>query len=164
MNKEEFDKKKKRLMDKITNPVERNRICLYCKEPFFAYRTDKYFCNDNCSMTNYNENVRPVKELEKLYNDIDMQQQEKERLINSFKTRDNILRRNIEIIDYLNIDMLDGTNYPKVLLTKLGIEFKIFDDKKIFPDTLDAYELIMGQYRLTLLDDNIIHIKNNIQP
>jgi hypothetical protein len=164
MNKEEFDKKKKRLMDKITNPVERHRICLYCNEPFFANKTDKYFCSDNCYSMNYNENVRPVKELKKLYKDIDMQRQERESLINSLKTHENILRRNIEIIDYLNIDMLDGTNYPKVLLTNLGIDFRIFDDKKIVPDTLDAYELIMGHYRLTLLDDNVIHIKNNIQP
>ena len=163
MNEEEINKKIKSLMDKITNPLDRDRICLHCDEPFFANKSDKFYCSDKCYQSHYNERVRPRKDLEKIFKDFDLQQEEKEKLINSFKTHENLLRRNIEIIGYLTIDPLVGTDYKEVQLREIGINFEVYDYREKVANTKDSFELIIGNYRLTLINDQTIKISKNTQ-
>jgi hypothetical protein len=159
MNNEQLHKKMGHLLEKIDNPPERDRICLYCNESFFANKLDKYYCSDKCYQSNYNERVRPLKEFNKLYEEQMIQQEEMDRFKNSLNNQVNTLRRNKEIIDDLNIDPLIGAHFPKILLAKLGLNFKFYDYREKIPNTKDSFELIIGNNRLTLIDENSIKIK-----
>ena len=161
MNNKELGKKIARLKEKVLYPPNRNRVCFYCEKEFYAYNLNQQSCSKKCYHTYYNERVRGRKELESITLQLKAEEEALEELKRSLNTTENILRKNIEIIDHLTIDPLRGTCYDVQSLHKLGIDFTVFDHKEKFLDSKKSFELIMGSYRLALLINNEICIKNN---
>lgn len=163
MNNEELRKKVDRLIEKIEFPPNRDRECLYCGKSFYAHNLSQLSCSENCYQSYYNERKRPLKELEKLLAKLKAEQDAMDEIKRSQNTHENIHRRNIEIIDQLTIDPLVGTQYDEDTLTKLGIDFAVYDFREKVPNTLNSFELVIGTYRLTLIDPKKLLIKNNSQ-
>jgi len=161
MNNKELVKKIDRLKEKVQYPPNRNRVCIYCEKEFYANNLNQNSCSKQCYHTYYNERVRGRKELEKLTIQLYAEEQEREELKRSLNTSANILRKNIEILDHLTIDPFHGTTYNESSLVKLGIDFEVFNYREKVTNTLDSFELIMGKYRLVLIDLQNILIKIN---
>lgn len=162
MNNKDLNKKVDTLIEKVKFPPERNRECIYCSKPFYAHNLNQLSCSEKCYQTHYNERIRPVKELERTLAALKSEQYAMEELKRSLRTPENNLRRNIEIIEHLTIDPLVGTQYQVDQLIKAGIDFTTFDYKEKVQNTKDSFELIMGQHRLTLIDENSIQISFNL--
>jgi hypothetical protein len=160
MNNKELAQKIDRLKEKVLYPPNRNRTCIYCEKEFYAYNLKQKSCNKKCYHTYYNERIRGRKELENIILKLKAEEEAMEEQKRSLNTHENILRKNIEIIDHLTIDPLKGTHYNEQSLTKLGIDFTVFDHKEKVLDTQKSFELIMGTYRLTFTNHNEIRIKN----
>jgi hypothetical protein len=161
MNNKELGKKIARLKEKVLYPPNRNRVCFYCEKEFYAYNLNQQSCSKKCYHTYYNERVRGRKELESITLQLKAEEEALEELKRSLNTRENILRKNIEIIDHLTIDPLTGTCFDIQSLHKLGIDFTEFDFREKVSKSDDSFELVMGSYRLALLINNEICIKNN---
>ena len=89
------------------NPMtlaNRDRICPYCGEDFHAHDLKKLFCCDQCADRFYNEVKRPQKKAEELSALKKAEQQKMEAYKNSLPVPDNILKKNIEILNKLTID------------------------------------------------------------
>ena len=161
MNNKELGKKIARLKEKVLYPPNRNRNCVYCEKEFYAHNLNQISCNKKCYHSYYNERKRGRKDLEKLTMQLKAEEEAMEELKRSLNTRENILRKNIEILDHLTIDPLTGTCFDAQSLNELGIDFTEFDFREKVSKSDDSFELIMGSYRLALLNDNEIGIKNN---
>ena len=161
MNNKELGKKIKRITEKVLYPPNRNRVCIYCEKEFYANNLNQKSCSEKCYQSYYNERVRGRKELEKLTMQLKAEEEAMEELKRSFNTTENILRKNIEILDHLTIDPFKGKTYNESSLLKLGIDFAIFDYREKVTNTLDSFELIMGKYHLVLIDSQNILIKIN---
>jgi hypothetical protein len=161
MNNKELGKKIVRLKEKVLYPPNRNRVCFYCEKEFYAYNLNQNSCSKKCYHTYYNERVRGRKDLEKLTMQLKAEEEALEELKRSLNTRENILRKNSEIIDHLTIDPFKGTSYNESSLVKLGIDFAVFDYREKVTNTPDSFELIMGKYQLVLIDPQNILIKIN---
>ena len=161
MNNKELGKKIARLKEKVLYPPNRNRNCVYCEKEFYAHNLNQISCNKKCYDTYYNERKRGRKDLEKLTMQLKAEEEAMEELKRSLNTRENILRKNIEILDHLTIDPFTGTTYNESSLVKMGIDFTEFDHKEKVTNTLNSFVLIMGSYRITFKNRIEIHIKNN---
>jgi hypothetical protein len=161
MTNEELNIKVAHLAEKIKYPPERNRTCVVCNKPFYANNLRKFCCSVKCYQTNYNERERPLKQIEKLYSEIKAEQDAMDEFKHSLQTTENILRRNIEIIDHLTIDPLVGTEFEEDILSKLGMNFEVYDYREMIPNRRNAFQLIMGSYRISLMNDQTIKIQNN---
>jgi hypothetical protein len=161
MNNKELAKKIDRLKEKVLFPPNRNRECIYCEKEFYAHNLNQKSCSKKCYHTHYNERIRGRRELEKLILDLKTEENVMEELKRSLLTHENILRKNIEIIDRLTIDPVFGTLYEESSLHELGIDFSVSDFREKISNTLDTYELVMGSYRLTLSTPQKILISKN---
>ena len=161
MNNKELVKKIDRLKEKVLYPPNRNRVCIYCEKEFYANNLNQKCCCEKCYHTYYNERIRGRKELEKLTMQLKAEEEAMEELKRSFNTTENILRKNIEILDHLTIDPFNGTAYNESSLVEIGIDFTVFDYREKVTNTLDSFQLIMGKYHLVLTDPQKILIKIN---
>jgi hypothetical protein len=161
MNNKELAKKIDRLKEKVLYPPSRDRVCIYCEKEFYAHNLNQKSCSKKCYHTYYNERVRGRKDLERLTMQLKAEEAALEELKKSLNTAENILRKNIEIIGHLTIDPLKGTCYDEQSLTKLGLDFTVFDHKEKVTNTPNSFELIMGSYRIAFTTHNEIRIKNN---
>ena len=126
MNNKELGKKIARLKEKVLYPPNRNRNCVYCEKEFYAHNLNQISCNKKCYHNYYNERKRGRKDLEKLTMQLKAEEEAMEELKRSLNTRENILRKNIEILDHLTIDPLTGTYFDVQSLNELGIDFTEF--------------------------------------
>ena len=161
MTNEELKKWIERLIHKVNYPAERNRVCKYCKNPFYAHNLRQFCCSDTCYQTNYNERTRPRKQLEKALEKIKAEEESMNELLKQMQKPKNILKRNIELIDKLGIEKETSSFFDKHKLLDLGINFNVYDKCVSFEDSDDSFSLIMQPYCLTLKDDHTIEIKYN---
>ena len=156
MTNEEFKRWIERLIHKVNYPAERNRVCKYCKNPFYAHNLRQFCCSDKCYQANYNERTRPRKQLEKALEKIKAEEESMNELLKQMQKP-----KNIELIDKLGIEQDTSSFFNKNRLLELGINFNVYDKCVAFEDSDDAFSLIMQPYCLTLKDDHTIEIKYN---
>jgi hypothetical protein len=153
MNTEEIIQKINKLLKKATTNVSYDRICDYCYEPYIANRSDQEFCCDNCADNNYNQNIRPLREAEKLLLQLKEDEKRKIEYKNSLPSPENILRNNIRKFEKLTIDPIEGTVYFMKDIVDMGVDFDHFSYKaRIEGKVENCFALIFGNYKVTQLD------------
>ena len=155
------DPELRKLIESAIKPPVRDKKCPHCGKAFYAHHLNRKFCTDYCADTHYNEIRRPAKLILKELAQRDKEEMERQAYKDSLPLPENILRKNIAILDKLTIDPLAGTTYQISDLQALGLDFSVFSSKeRIVAKSEECYALLFGTYKLTQLDERRIKIRN----
>ncbi len=151
----------RKLVESTIKPPVRDKKCPRCGKAFYAYHLNRIFCSDYCADTYYNEIRRPAMLIVKELSLRDKEEKERQAYKDSLPVPENILRKNIAILDKLNIDPFAGSAYQISTLQALGLDFSVFSYKeRIVGKAEECFALFFGTYKVTQLDEKRIKIRN----
>lgn len=155
------DPELRKLIESAIKPPVRDKKCPHCGKAFYAHHLNRKFCTDYCADTHYNEIRRPAKLILKELAQSDKEEMERQAYKDSLPVPENILRKNIAILDKLNIDPFAGSAYQISTLQALGMDFSVFSYKeRVVGKAEECYALFFGKYKVTQLDERRIKIRN----
>ena len=158
------DPELRKLVESTIKLPVRDKKCPRCSKAFYANHLNRKFCSGYCANTHYNEIRRPAKLIIKELAQRDKEEMERQAYKDSLPLPENILQKNIAILDKLTIDPLAGTAYQISDLQALGIDFSVFSSKeRIVAKSEECYALFFGTYKLTQLDERQIKIRNRLK-
>jgi ribosomal protein S27AE len=155
------DPELRKLIELAIKPPVRDKKCPRCGKAFYAYHLNRKFCTDYCADAYYNEIRRPAKQILTELAQRDKEEKERQAYKDSLPLPENILRRNIAILDKLIIEPFAGTAYQISDLQALGLDFSVFSYKeRLVGKAEECYALFFGTYKVTQLDEKRIKIRN----
>lgn len=174
-----INKRPPQFLYKLNPESDRYRICKNCGTELMATHRTRIYCDDKCSDEYHNAKKRYNRDMKKLNEEIDKQQQleASEELIEETiestveetikESDETIIKSNISILESLNIDV-EGTEYEIEVLDSYGFQFNHYNGRgQLFniDPSLNCHFTQVGTFRLCrvkfskILITNLIHTK-----
>jgi hypothetical protein len=172
-----INKRPPQFLYKLNPESDRYRICKNCETELMASHRTRIFCDDKCSDEYHNALKRYDRDMKKLNEEIDKQQQleASEELIEETiettlletieESDETIIKSNISILESLNVDV-NGTEYEVEVLDSYGFQFNHYNGRgQLFniDPSLNCHFTQVGTFRLCrvkysrILITNLIH-------
>jgi hypothetical protein len=161
---------------KMNEESDRYRCCKNCSKEFMTPHRHRIFCDDECSNEYHNALKRYNRDMKKLQDEIESQQQidvaeeiiEKANKVTIEETIDEtyetILKSNISILESLNVAE-NGTKYYFEVLESYGFDFTYYNGRgQLFniDPKLNCHFTQVGTFRLCRVEYSKILITNLI--
>ena len=148
------------LIEQSFTPIERHRTCPQCHQEYYAHNSRMGVCSKECYDKQYNEKIRPLKEVDRRLEELDRTQKEMQEYKDSLLLPENIINRIVDAFDQLTIDPNCGSIYTTEFLLRIVEDFKVYSFKEKIPGIQpDSFYLHYRNYRLTYLDKENIKIE-----
>jgi hypothetical protein len=138
---------------KLDPKSDRYRICPNCEKPHMVIHRTSKFCSDKCADEHHNKKKKIEKEQQEL--ERKKQADENLRLKSALQPVEDRLAKNIVILDNLQVDPEEGTNYLINTLINAGFNFEFHSGQEklynISPE-FNCHFLLFGPYRLYRTD------------